>query len=316
MEKCIEGAKKLIQQQVEWNEICFFGERFSKYQKAYYSTNENIREYLDLVDFDGKSNALSVLASGDQIFNLITKGIINIDTFDTNLLTEYFALGLKRAMILKYSYYEYIKLIQFICSNHVTIIELTEFIIGLFPYMDKKSIVFWRQIIEYNYKLQKQAGTDLNLMQMFYIETGFFKGVFYNNNYLYNEENYKLLRERLGHANITFKNANALNLSEEFHCQYDFILLSNILDYAFNEWGDKWTYTKLREYESQLNKIASSGAVIFLKYIFNYVSNYPIKDKLFQCSSISKKQLIDEEIYQLSKWDAKTSYSGIILKKL
>ena len=66
----------------------------TSYSKVYLWTNENIDAYLNIVDISSKENALSVLASGDQTFNLITKGIMNIDTFDTNKLTEYFALGL------------------------------------------------------------------------------------------------------------------------------------------------------------------------------------------------------------------------------
>lgn len=101
MEKCVEGAKRLISKQVHDNRVSLFGISFSEYHKSYYWTNENIKGYLDKVDFEGKDNALAVLASGDHIFNLVEKGISNIDTFDTNKLTEYYALGFKKSNDIK-----------------------------------------------------------------------------------------------------------------------------------------------------------------------------------------------------------------------
>ena len=76
------------------------------------------------LDFKDKKKALSVLASGDHVFNLIYYGILNIDTFDTNRLTEYYALGLKRAALLAFTYEEYLlfnqKLIC-LCLSYITI---------------------------------------------------------------------------------------------------------------------------------------------------------------------------------------------------
>jgi len=99
MERAIEGAKKLIETQVRGLQTDGNFAKFREFGKNYFWTNENIAGYLDLVDFEGKINALSVLASGDQAFNLVTNGIMDIDTFDINALSEYIALGLNRAAI-------------------------------------------------------------------------------------------------------------------------------------------------------------------------------------------------------------------------
>ncbi len=86
-EKSLEGVKKIVSG--ETSSGGFFGE----YDKFYPYTNECISGYLRFVDFIKKNSALSVLSSGDHVFSLISHGINNVDTFDINRLTEYYALG-------------------------------------------------------------------------------------------------------------------------------------------------------------------------------------------------------------------------------
>ena len=62
----------------------------------------------------GKNNGLTVLGSGVYAFSLITNGVMNVDTFDINRLIEFYALGLNRAMILKYSYQECLDIMRII----------------------------------------------------------------------------------------------------------------------------------------------------------------------------------------------------------
>ena len=88
-------------------------ENYIKYHNAFsnrvYSyTNENIKSYLNNFDFNDKNSALSVLSSGDYVFNLIHNGITSIDAFDSNYLTEFYSLGIKKAMILKYDYKDFL----------------------------------------------------------------------------------------------------------------------------------------------------------------------------------------------------------------
>ena len=144
MEKAILEVKKTIEDQVKYGDTCFNGLPFSRYQKFYYCTNENIKAYLDLVEFTNKERALSVMASGDHIYNLITKGILDIDTFDTNELTEFYALGLRRAIILKYNYQEYLNLMNnFLRNEDVSLNDLSDFLNGLLQFMDGKHRCFF-----------------------------------------------------------------------------------------------------------------------------------------------------------------------------
>jgi len=87
MEKCLEAAKKLIENQVI-NNIPNFGINFTEYSKCFGWSNENISAYLDLVPFYDKTSALSVLASGDQLFNLKIELFMNKNNLEKVKLLE------------------------------------------------------------------------------------------------------------------------------------------------------------------------------------------------------------------------------------
>lgn len=314
MEKCIEGAKGLINKQVLDKRVSLFGISFSEYHKSYYWTNENIKGYLDKVNFEGKDSALSVLASGDHVFNLVEKGIANIDTFDTNKLTEYYALGFKKAMILKYSYEEFLQYMQIICNDNTSLEYLTELMLDLLPYMDKKYRVFWREIIEYNYKIQKEMGTNLNLFQMLCINLGVIDARICYNNYLASRENYEELKRRLMLVNITFRDANAYRLEVEFDSTYDFVLLSNILDYFDKYFGKGWSYDYLKLYEKRISSLVKPEGIIFLHYIFDYNSS-DRNGQLITDSSISQRTLRGEKVIELPN-DYDALGVGMILKRV
>ncbi|MBR2828102.1 MAG: hypothetical protein IKE70_02595, partial [Bacilli bacterium] len=95
----IWGTKKLIEKKENDNNL----DNYNPYKSTYLWTNEDIIETLNQVKIPKKEKALTVLSSGDHLFNLIVDGYKEIDTFDINRLSEYTSLGLKRAMILKYN---------------------------------------------------------------------------------------------------------------------------------------------------------------------------------------------------------------------
>jgi len=312
MENCIKGARHLMVSQMKRNSISNSEKLFTEYSKAYYWTNENIKAYLSLVDFTGKTNALTVAASGDQAFNLVTNGVMNIDTFDTNALSEFIAFGLKRAMILKYSYNEYITFMQLLKSDDLSKEQLNSIVNDLFPFMEARHQFFWRSVLNYNHQAQKFYNTNLNLLRMLTLDNKF---VPQYNNYLSDEEHYEHLRKKLGNANITFRCVNAKDLSTEFTNKYDFILLSNILDYIFEYWGWRWNYDQLAKYEKELGNILKPDGIIFLNYVFTYIVGEIVSDRIFPPSSITVNDLVNEEIYQIPKYNNSHESDGIILSR-
>ena len=230
----LEETKKLIERQVKDGFYFDLIDYKSICQPVYLWTNENVRGYQNL--FEGKKNVLSVLSSGDQIFNMLLKGVIKIDTFDNNGLTEYFTLGLKKAMILKYSYEEFLIKTKKMCSSHdnpaMSLDELSVFVKELLPYMEERYAKFWNEIVEFNYKLQKNNKKSKDLFDMLCANNIFSLNSLKNRNqYLFSKEDYELLRSNLLKSTITFKLANAIDLKNSFNDKYDLIFLSNILNY-------------------------------------------------------------------------------------
>ena len=292
---CLGTAKHAIIDQMMKKEISLdFDE--NDCSKIYMWTNENVAAYLNALNLNGKNTALTVLASGDQVFNYITKGLTQIDTFDTNKLTEFFALGLKKNMILQNGRIDF--LVKMNTLLYGTRDESIEVIKELLPYMEEKYQSFWKGLIEYFYKMSIYHHKDLSIMTFLSNDYFFHNAYQANNNYLHDDKNYEKLKKNLEKANITFKHANANNLHHEFKGQYDLINLSNILDYFALYWGENWSYDRLKEYENYLLQMTSSNAYIILMYIFSHMK----KDSraLFTNSTVTEDDLIRERIYTLN----------------
>ena len=74
-------------------------------------TNENIKGYYELFDFEDK-DILCVTSSGDHVINSIFKGAKNIDAFDQNILSKYYT-ELKIGAIKTLSLEEFINFFYF-----------------------------------------------------------------------------------------------------------------------------------------------------------------------------------------------------------
>lgn len=315
LHNAIVGAKKVIIGK-DWIR---FGS-FDGYQKVYFNTNENIKEYLELADLTNKHNALTVTSGGDHTFNLITNGILNIDTFDVNKLTEYFALGLKRAMIIKYNYEEYILALKKINNSTTSFETISSLILDLLPYMDEKYRVFWREILDYYYKTQKSSESKTNLFYLLCISFDTINCIMNNNSYLTDKKSYNILRENISKTNITFSVVDILELPQEYkNNKYDLLFLSNILDYIFIHWGSDWKYNKLKRFLSKIENITQEDGIIFLKYVYLYKYMLPnltmtTSVDIIKDSSVTIDDLSKLEIHPLSKYNSE-DLDGIILKR-
>lgn len=314
MEKNIEIAKKIIDEQVEMGFINQTSP-FLRTNKTYPWTNEDIERYLKFVDFNGKDSGLTVLASGDQAFNLVKNGIGNIDTFDINPLAEYYALGLKRAMILKYDFKTFNNVIEILYNPWCGIDMVHSLIKGLFPYMESEHKKFWETILDYSHNLQKSKGTRLNVILMLVLDV-FNLNQIGLNNYLSNEDNYNLIRNGLSKANITFKNINAIDLARVYKGKkYDIIMMSNILDYFHEFLGENWTYNEFKNYRESLETLGKKDAYIFLHYIICYMRNGELyRDSIINKADILECDLKEEELRMLS-YNAFID-NGIILSRV
>lgn len=303
-------AKEMIKNQVNQKRITNVFEPFSKYSKGYLWTNENIKEYINKKYISEYNSALSVTASGDHLFNLILNNVLNIDTFDTNTLTEYNVLGLKKALIEKFKYNDFLTICELIANNMLTLEETTYLIKDLLPLMDKKYRKYWQKISEYNYQLQKNNDECLDLFAMLFINITEKNNFIRRNSYLMGKDNYDKFKENMMRANINFYCTNAINILDTFPNQkYDVILLSNILDYI----TINWNYEQLRKFEDELLFITNNNGKIFLAYLLNYYNKN--NKNIFRRADIKKEELINEIIIELKEKDYKHNDAVILIRK-
>lgn len=293
LEEDILGTKNLILRQVEAGKAFNFGVPFSIHQKVYAKTNENIGGYVNPKYFHDRKSALSVLASGDHVFNMILNGVERIDTFDSNELTVYFSLGIKRSAILKYNYEDYLVFMNKLINSDNRE-EVNELIRGLFPYMEKEHKKYWEAVIDYNNKVQKVNGTNLNLFSLLLINYMITR---YKSLYASDEEKYNLVRERISKTTINFKCADCLDVPKNYDEKYDAVLLSNIPDYLFRNFGGTLDYSNFAAIEENYKKLLNSSGILFASYMFMYGTTTGMRvTNLIKNSSITKDSLKDEEI--------------------
>ena len=314
----LEKVLSSIEKQVNNNRILLEGESFSKYQKIFMSTNENIKDCLNLIDFKNKYKALSVMASGDHTFNLITKNIFDVDTFDTNMLTEYYVLGIKRSMIIKYTYKEYIEKYKLFTNMNASLEDITGTLYDLLPLMDMKYRLFWEKVVDFNYMIQKDKQNKINLFYMIFVNLNHIDFLIKNNNYLSSEKEYNNLKNNILKSNIRFNNVNAINLSDFYkNNRYDIVLLSNILDYFGKEYkkiNKVFNYKELLKYEDSIFNIMNRDCILFLKYIINFSKSNFVRNSVFMDSFIKTSEFTRESIYRVP--NSNVDDGMILVKKL
>ena len=198
---------------------------FVEYAGFYHLTNEQASEIIEKTTVTDNMKALCVLAGGDQAFNFINAGIKNIDTFDINRLTEYYALGFKKRAVECLSYAEFVKLFSYhqglyIRSHNRLQPEIEKYVI---ENMEEEYKWFWQQ---FKYALI-QEGFDPSIFHLSIFSE--FKDIT-KNNYAKDEETYKNFQKLVREAKITFTRSSITELPEKFE-KYDLVYLSNIMDY-------------------------------------------------------------------------------------
>lgn len=110
----IEDAKKLI-------ESNRFGSKgFADYTPVYEYTTEDIGNSIG--NYTSKDRILTVLSSGDHVFDYILRGAEDIEAFDLNVITKYY-YKLKRAIIEKLPYDEFLKEVSNLVPYGLTHLE-------------------------------------------------------------------------------------------------------------------------------------------------------------------------------------------------
>lgn len=248
---------------------------FSETTPLFRFTNENLSEYYDLFDFNNK-DVLTVIGSGDQALSAIYKGAKTTDVFDINIIS-YYLLMLKYYCVKFLSYEDYISF--FNPSEKLSEIDLLYKKIS--SKIDNDNIKkFWDLIfnnINYFYFLFLDSGVIINRVKK-------------NVPYLTSEKSYEKLKEKLPNANINFIGKDLINLTNEIEKKYDYINLSNIIDYIHDKKLAKKVYSKI--FNNLLNK--DGMCIMEYEWYYNACCNDYIEN-LFIKYPITKHTMQSEE---------------------
>ena len=271
MDIIIDKIKDLIRKQAENSVSSTYGLKFDECCKVYAFTNERIAAMLEFIKICENSSAIVTTSSGDHAFNLLSMGVYDIDTFDINLFSDYYAFGLKRAMILKYSYYEFLEISKIFREKYYSYKDVTQIVIDLLPYMDNQYRKFWGEIVTYYYNIYKSKKTCIG-MNLFYMLLRFSRSTEMLSNYLKSEEEYNRLKQRISRANITFKQMDISALSTLSNKEYNIMMFSNVLSHLKSTHPIK-TESGFNQFVDGSKALLAENGAIFLNYFFNSSNN-------------------------------------------
>ncbi len=300
----LDKTKRTIELQVRSND--HVQNRNKEISKFYYWTNESIQDYFKLFLLKKDFQVLAVLGSGDQMLSLLSRDVLNIDTFDINAISERFVFDIKIPMILLNTYGCYkLEMTRLLESTNRE--EVNDIILSLGPFMSKEGKSFWQTIINYNYHIQKEYKTNINLFKMLSYgnldASNMDKAL-----YLQDEEDYNRLKNNLNKANLSFKAMDACEIGTQITKKYNLIMLSNVLDYFFKTYGFNWQVGKLNDYKNEIESLLEYNGTLFLHYIF-----YAYGDKPIMGADISLKEALDRDYHYHAFMD--NNIRGMIYKR-
>ena len=297
----LEEVKKVILNALQTND------RSRNNLAVYAFTNENIKAYLEGIK--GRS-ALSVCSSGDQYFNLIGQNFLDIDLIDINPLAEYYALGIKQALILGFSYEEYLKIITLLFKKPAKELE-KEILEYLLKWMSPKYQIFWQEIFNYYFKLQEKYQREISLLQILTQDYYFdLDEIIFLNHYLEGKEKYERTKHNLLSVNSNFILGNILNY--ESSKKYDLILCSNILEYFYHPNLDIKRLHQL--YQPLLNLLNEQG-IIYADYIYGLYQDRELRNFPIGGANITGRELLKEEIKLIPNYRGKDQNAVLVLRK-
>lgn len=232
--------------------------------KIYFMSSENLSGYLSKFDYKGKS-VLTTGSSCDQVLNLISYGIRDIDHFDINPFVKYY-YELKKAGILELDNRSYLDFFNNFKKNDSKKVLDEKVYYRLSKNLGHDAKLFWDTL----YNLYKPSVIKRKL---FFVDNLPHEKAIRNNDYL-KEDNYLAIRKIIENIKINFINKNISDLSLEDK-KYDYILLSNIFEYLFNLdviVDDYELDEKLCDYTNYVNnfsKYLNDNGTMFFHYFWD-----------------------------------------------
>lgn len=260
LEEKISLAKNLIENSES------YPDKLRCCSKLYPFTTENLKEELKPFDLQGK-DILTVMGSGDQVFEHFLKGAKNIDVFDLNPLTESYYY-LKLAALIEHLPKQ--EFFQFLSSRNLQIPnQINKQVLNydtyhrIHPFLKGDSQKFWDFLFN-TYKRSEIRRPD----RLFTSDEPEYQHLERMLNYI-EEEQYQKLQDGISNLSINFLNFSIQELPYHLTKKYDFINLSNIIRYV----DDIWKENPLEEFKKITDKLISylkKDGILIIGYLYEY----------------------------------------------
>lgn len=210
--------------------------------KIYRNTNEILATILQKEDIEGK-DVLSVMASSDQVFSSYYLGAKSVDTFDSNILTYYYFFLKKWTVLCTKKHY--------ISANNKDLEKCIDYHNDTEE--EIRAYIFWKEVL-------KQLKDSLYYSELFY------KGsIWWNTPY---QNDMETLCDIIQNIKPNYTNLNIFK-PIEIKKQYDVIILSNILEYLYDE-DDFEYYEYSRIVIENLRKLLKPNGIAISSNILDY----------------------------------------------
>lgn len=235
----------------------------------YYFTNENLKDSFDKLNFNQTKRVLSVCGSGDQVLNLVHKGVKEIDVFDSNELAVYFLKAFKIPALKSFNYQDYKTFFKKMIDDDITVLEQKQLFCILKDHMDRKYFDFFIEI--FNNSIQNNH--NLSIMKILCINTDNIDNIELFNGYYETENDYLITKDNINFVNINFVKTDIFDINKNFNGNYDKMFFSNIFDYLYKKIGEYWTYEELKPYINNLFlPMLSNDGELIISYMFKHYS--------------------------------------------
>lgn len=213
---------------------------------------ENLVGAFEGTDFNNQ-NCLTVLGSTDQALDMILKGAKTITTFDINPISKYYLYLKIAAFLADLSFKEYL---DFFCYYQYRIFNFDNYgafnkkifvkIAEYLEFINQESFIFWWELFDVFHPL------EIRRFGLFAYDEEPYKILKDCINYL-NPTDFEILKEKITSSSINFINDDLKNLDTQLNQEYDFIYLSNIIQYA-NRIFDTSNLEKSEQFIVELQK--------------------------------------------------------------
>lgn len=314
----LEDLKKA--REIIWNIRNNLNYKFKNFERIYPFSNENINDCFSHFDLDNKK-CLTVLGSSDQVLDLCLKGSNIITSFDINPLTIYYFELKKAALLSNITLEEYLK---FFCFKDYSPCNTNNFSVfnqdtfnKLIPFLSSDAYLFWSSLFK-----------EFKILEIRRVKSIFEywdepnKDILKETIGYLKDNNFYVLKERIKDLKFNFINCDIRNLQGNLNMEYDFIYLSNIIQYIevmfkdkinkkrLDSLNDKEIIKLLKQYKKLIEELSinlNDDGLIIVGYLYTLLKDS--KDSIIYNKSLRDKVFCDSN-YSYEYFKSMVSYES------